>query len=174
MSRIPVMIAVGAVALAACGSSDAEVASSTTMLVADAEASPAETTASTNEPSPTQPPATSPPPATSEPEPPPATSPATSSPEPLGGDFCDELRAFLAEWVNDEIGPADLTARYASLGAIAPDELVEPFRILEEGNAILVDTLDSGQLPDPAGYEAAGNQLGAYASEVCGLAFEEL
>lgn len=164
--------AAGALAFAGCASGDDETAASTTEVVADA-ASPSQAPATTDAPvsSEATPVETTPPPATSAPEPAPTSAPpATAAP---GGDFCDELRTFLTAWVDDEIGPADLTPLYASLAAIAPPELVEPLRILEEDNAILVDTLDSGEIDEEA-YFAAGEQLASYAEDECGIALEEL
>ncbi len=166
--------AAGALGLAGCASGDDETAASTTeVVVGAASASDAASTTDAPVTSETTPVETTAPPETSAPEPPPTSAPEPPPTAAPGGDFCDELRAFLTAWVDDEIGPADLTPLYASLAAIAPPELVEPLKILEEDNAILVDTLDSGQI-DEAAYFAAGEQLAAYAEDECGIALEEL
>lgn len=85
--------------------------------------------------------------------------------------FCDELEQLLDDWlVNDSIGPADLTGRYAALAEVAPAELVAPLATLEQGNAILVATLSTDDLPP--GYDSAGAQVASYANSECGISIE--
>ncbi len=161
MNRLLALIATTVLFAAACGSntsSDAAPASDETASVTVSSATDETTPETAEDTTPDTAPETSTTAVAT-------TAVATTETASSGGDFCAEMDTFLGEWVNDEIGPVDLTQRYLDLATIAPAEMVEPLNVLAEGNEAFLNSQDF----DMASYDAAGNAMIDYSSNTCGL-----